>query len=97
VVASGETTFWGRRMNVYFEIADSAVEQHGHKYCAMLNINPGEIVRRDGLRRILMSDRVWKEDNNGNIKFLRNRFAGQNSSVDIKEFVWVKLKSRQLN
>jgi hypothetical protein len=82
-------------MNVFFEIADWAVEEYGHKYLALYNVQYVAISGH-GAQTMQMSERVWAEEKSG-VKYLKNRLTGsKNSPIDMKEFVWVKLRSRTL-
>jgi len=45
---------------------------------------------------MLHSERVWAEEEDG-VRYLKNRTTGsKDSPIDMKEFVWVKLKSRPM-
>jgi hypothetical protein len=82
-------------MNVFFEIADSAVERHRHKYLALYGVK--KYVAINGLHSwtMLHSERVWAEEDG--VKYLKNRLTGsKDSPIDMKEFFWVKLKSRPM-
>jgi hypothetical protein len=82
-------------MNVFFEIADWAVSEYGHKYLALYNVE-SVAISGTGAHSMQMSERVWAEEKNG-VKYLKNRLTGiKDSPIDMKEFVWVKLKSRPL-
>jgi hypothetical protein len=49
-----------------------------------------------GAHRMQVSERVWAEGKSG-VRYLKNRFTGiKDSPIDMKEFFWVKLKSRPL-
>jgi hypothetical protein len=83
-------------MNVFFEIADWAVKEYGHKYLALYNVQ-SVAISGHGAQTMQMSERVWAEGKDG-VRYLKNRITGsKNSPIDMKEFFWVKLKSRQLN
>jgi hypothetical protein len=82
-------------MNVFFEIADWAVEQYGHKYLALYNVQYVAISGH-GARTMQMSERVWAEEKSG-VKYLKNRRTGsKNSTIDMKEFFLIKLRSQTL-
>jgi len=83
-------------VNVFFELGDYAVKDFGGKYFALYNTHNGKVVT--SLERYLMmySERVWAEEKSG-VKYLKNRLTGsKDSPIDMKEFVWVKLKSRPM-
>jgi hypothetical protein len=82
-------------MNVFFEIADSAVEEFGHKYLALYNVE-SVAISGHGAQRMQMSERVWAEGKSG-VKYLKNRRTGsKDSPIDMKEFFWIKLRSKTI-
>jgi hypothetical protein len=82
-------------MNVFFEIADCAVEEYGHKYLALYDVE-SVAISGTGAQRMQMSERVWAEGKNG-VRYLKNRFTGsKDSPIDMKEFFWVKLRSKTI-
>jgi hypothetical protein len=83
-------------VNVFFELGDYAVKDFGGKYFALYNTHNGKVIT--ALERYLMmySERVWAEEED-DIRYLKNRTTGtKDSPIDMKEFVWVKLKSRPM-
>jgi hypothetical protein len=83
-------------MNVFFEIADSAVKEYGHKYLALYDVESVGTNRVTGAHRMQMSERVWAEGKDG-VKYLKNRRTGsKDSPIDMKEFFWIKLKSKTI-
>ena len=82
-------------MNVFFEIADWAVEQYGHKYLALYDVQ-SVAISGHGAQTMQMSDRVWAEGKGG-VKYLKNRLTGsKDSPIDMKEFFLIKLRSHTL-
>ena len=84
-------------MNVFFELGDYAVKDFGNKYFALYNTPKIKVVT-PALERYLMmySERVWAEEEDG-VRYLKNRTTGiKDLPIDMKEFVWVKLKSRPM-
>jgi hypothetical protein len=82
-------------MNVFFEIADCAVEEFGHKYLALYNVE-SVAISGYGAQRMQMSERVWAEGKSG-VKYLKNRRTGsKDSPIDMKEFFWIKLRSKTI-
>lgn len=62
------------------------------RYCAT-DLPGGPLVP---LRLMAFADRVWQEDDTG-IKFLKNRNGNpETTPVDMKEFFWVKLSSKEV-
>jgi len=83
-------------MNVFFEIADCAVEGHGHKYLARYGAKSHVAVNGTDSWAMLHSERVWAEEDNG-VKYLKNRVSQHiNIPVDMKEFLLIKLRSHKL-
>lgn len=82
-------------MNVVFEIADSAVERFGYKFYSLYDIDKIDQLKIKHRSMLLFSDRVWIEDSTG-VRFFKNRFTGLLGPVDTKEFVWIKLKCRNI-
>ena len=82
-------------MNIYFELADSVKISEG-KYFAMYGVTGNE--RGADWSRyfnlMLRSNRAWAEDDDGFVSFAKNRFVHSRDSayVDMKEFLWIKLK-----
>jgi hypothetical protein len=83
-------------MNVFFEFADSAVEQHEHKYLAIYGVKKYVAVNGFQSWAMLHSERVWAEEEDG-VKYLKNRLTGsKDSPIDMKEFFLIKLRSQTL-
>jgi hypothetical protein len=83
-------------MNVFFEIADCAVEGNGHKYLARYGAKSHVAVNGTDSWAMLHSDRVWAEDDAG-VRYLKNRISHYiNMPVDMKEFFLIKLRSHKL-
>jgi len=83
-------------MNVFFEIADCAVEEHGHKHLARYGAKSHVAVNGTESWAMLHSDRVWAEDEAG-VRYLKNRIRHHiDIPVDMKEFFLVKLRSHKL-
>jgi len=41
------------------------------------------------------ADRIWKQDENGNVEYTKNRHL-VTPKVDLEEFTWVVLQAKQL-
>jgi hypothetical protein len=81
----------------YFEIADSYTDLYDGKYLCSSHTND-EIISKTGWSMIMVSNRVWKEEDN-RITFVKNRNVNiqlDRSQVDLKEFMWIKLCAKQL-
>ena len=77
--------------NYYFEIPDQSVPKHGNKYYVAWD-------RKVGLHLpysvAAASDRIWCE-RDGIVCFLKHRWSDpDNTKVDLKEFVMIKLKAK---
>jgi hypothetical protein len=72
----------------YYELNDQFVDHWGGKY---ITVTPSSIF---GLS--MHAERVWLEDETG-IRFIKNRFTDPKTAhVDMQEFMWVKLSSKQV-
>ena len=85
-------------MNVFFELADGVMCEEG-KYFAAYGVRKSAAIA--GKYRVLMwnSTRAWAEEEDGNVRFLKHRYSDVSASVtpvDLKEFFWIKLKSKAL-
>lgn len=82
-------------MNVFFELADCLVGNEG-KYFAAYNVRKSEAIAGTRYRSLMQrSDRAWAEEDDGNVRFLKHRFADiPLVQVDMKEFFWIKLRSK---
>lgn len=89
-------------MNYYFEFADNIVGRQTylgvgsiraipHKYCVRYGIQGLSPLMPSKLS--YLAQRIWAEDHNGNISFVKNRNDTMNTPVDSKEFMWVKLSA----
>ena len=82
-------------MNVYFEVADSAVDKVGGKYFSVYNAKRGSKIVDTHITLGRSSNRIWQEDESG-VKYIKNRFIDTYNTngydVDMKEFFWIKLK-----
>jgi hypothetical protein len=83
-------------MNVFFELADCAVKDFGGKYFALYNTPKIKVVTAPERYLMLYSERVWAEEED-DVSYLKNRFTGsKDSTIDMKEFFWIKLKSKTI-
>ena len=82
-------------MNIYFEISKAAAESKfgGHRYLVQRDYNDALDRNYFGFYRVAaFSDRVWREMDDGKVGYLKHRHV-PNATVDLKEFLWVKLSS----
>ena len=80
-------------MNVFFELADGAVAEYGHKYLALYGVRKSAVIGGAHRQILIYSNRVWAEEDEG-VRFLKHRYSEASQTlVDMKEFFWVKLKS----
>jgi hypothetical protein len=91
-------------MDIYFEFNDSAIGREFNsfqhpipaKYCVRYCATdlPGGPIYP--LRLMHYAERIWQEDDTG-IKFIKNRNGNpETTPVDMKEFFWVKLSSKEV-
>ena len=90
------------RFNVYYELSDYAAEnatvfgQKG-KYFAFLLRQKDETAPEAHYQLTRYSDRVWQEFDDGEVILLKNRRRNIFDTVDLKEFMWIKLQAVNLN
>ena len=83
-------------MNVFFELADCAVKDFDGKYFALYNTHDVKVMMAPERYLMLYSERVWAEEEDG-VSYLKNRFTGsKDSPMDMKEFFWIKLRSKTI-
>jgi len=91
-------------MNVYYEIADACIDRYnGDKYLVQTDVveyyitNPKtfEPVKYLNFKTKPMqfANRAWLESDDG-VRFVKHRYVDETSPVDMKEFMWIKLKAQ---
>ena len=77
-------------MNLYFALGLVFVDKHTN----VVAHHEDEFGPWSSATHKLMeqSDRVWRETDRG-ISFIKNRYTSPDTLVDMKEFMWIKLKS----
>lgn len=84
-------------MNVFFELSEYVVGSKllglSGRYFAIYGVEPGNEVRGEHRRIMMYSERVWAEDDNGYVRFMKHRYEYPTPTIDMKEFMWVKLRS----
>lgn len=78
--------------DVYFEIADCSIPKFGRKYFVSHEADTTPVGRIPYLQH---SDRAWME-HEGNVWFIKHRYI-TSPTVDLKEFMWIKLKSETVH
>jgi hypothetical protein len=80
-------------MNVYYELNESIVSPDG-RYFVVHGLGMDEVRQKTRYLGLMMnSDRAWEESENG-VRFVKHRFLDvKTAEVDLKEFMWIKLKS----
>jgi len=78
----------------YFDLHDSAVHEMVSKY-HVVHSRTGDAMMAGGYWMTQHSDRIWKEDSSG-VCFVKNRYNIDYKTVDLKEFMWVKLKAKEV-
>ena len=82
--------------NYYYEISDAVVDRwHGSKYF-VVHHRTGDAAMAGGVTITMQSNRIWREEN-GQVRYIKHRHYGDliNAQVDMKEFAWVKLASKE--
>ena len=79
----------------YYEINDSMIGSYDSKYHVVHSSQYTDAMMAGGYRITRESDRIWREDSTG-IRFVKNRYTIDYDTVDLKEFMWIKLKAREL-
>jgi hypothetical protein len=77
-------------MKFYFEFVPSLLVDAPPQYL----VTSYEQLNNFSNRQKLMhtANRVWGEDN-GKVHYVKNRYRPTSDPVDMKEFVWIKLRS----
>ena len=75
----------------YYELHDGAVSKWGAKYHVIYS-QTGDAVQAGGYAITQHSNRIWCEQK-GIVWFVKNRMD-PTTEVDLKEFMWVKLKAQ---
>jgi hypothetical protein len=82
--------------NVYYEIADSAIEIYGSKYIARYNVpvsSNDTVVVDHYFKLVLNSTRIWRQDGD-EVRFIKHRWGDfLTVEVDPVEFTLIVLKS----
>ena len=83
--------------NYYYEISDAVLSDWDGKY-HMAHARGGyDAMMAGGFAVTLQSNRIWRQDNDGSVKFVKHRLEDpKTAQVDLKEFMWVKLKAKTL-
>lgn len=79
----------------YYEINDSVIESYDSKYHVAHSSRYGDAMMAGGYRITQESDRIWREDSTG-VRFVKNRFHALGDPIDLKEFMWIKLKAQEI-
>ena len=80
----------------YFEIEDLFIERFGGQYFSRDGgWNPTLPFQQYKLAEC--ADRIWLESEDGSVEYLKNRHElAEIAKVDMEEFMWIKLRSKQL-
>lgn len=82
-------------VNVYFEVSRYVINEPLEKRLFVLH-DAKEESQFGPLSLRYRSDRIWVEWKDGTIEWLKNRHVTLETPVDLKEFMWIKLKSTEL-
>ena len=77
-------------MKFYFEFLPSLLVDAQPEYLVVDH----ELLNNFSTRQKLMhtANRIWG-DNNGKVRYVKNQYRPTSYPVDMKEFVWIKLRS----
>jgi hypothetical protein len=78
-------------INYYFEFSDTVAEKMDINKYVTRRLTPWQNIYHNGYNLGHMANRVWCEDE-ASVCFVKNRFGGHAADVDLKEFMWIKLK-----
>ena len=80
----------------YYEISDAALMMTGGKKYFFTE-NLGWYNTPITMMKISQySNRIWREDEDGKVTFIKHRTGHLDTPVDMKEFFWVKLKCAKI-
>jgi hypothetical protein len=82
-------------MNIYYELSDNAADRYGHKYWTEYLDSGIHFRSIRGLDLTRCSDRIWREDDK-KIIYIKHRYVPISTPVDLQEFGWIKLKSKNI-
>ena len=77
----------------YFELVDCMVDHYGGKYFAVANKDILQQLGHNNTMLIQNSERVWCEEG-GVVRYVKHRSGNMFAPVDLKEFMWIKLKAK---
>lgn len=83
-------------VTVYYELNESLAIP-GDKYRVVHGVSMEEVRNKTRYLGLMMnSDRAWEEGEHG-VRFIKNRVLDiKTAQVDMKEFMWVKLKAKEV-
>jgi hypothetical protein len=87
------------KFTVYYSISDSfdgTVLGMTGKHFALYDRNESDNIPNIHYELSRMSDKVWQEWDDGEIRILKTRHTNLYGPVDLKEFAWVKLSSKSI-
>lgn len=83
--------------NYYYELSDIVLHNWDSKYYVVHVRGGYDAMMAGGVAVTMNSNRIWRQDNDGSVRFVKHREeSSQTASVDMKEFMWVKLKAKEL-
>ena len=81
--------------NYYYEISILLESDWGGRHFVK-HSRSGDAMMAGGFAATIASDRIWKEDN-GSVSYIKHRYEDPVTAVvDLKEFMWIKLKAENL-
>jgi hypothetical protein len=81
--------------NVFYELHSTEWSWSEHKYIAFYNVYGNTYIECTIGLRFFKSNRIWRETTNG-VTYIKNKEGSITDPVDMKEFLFIKLKSHAL-
>lgn len=80
----------------YYEISDAILHNRESKYYVAHVRGGHDAMMAGGATVTMNSERIWRQDNDS-VRYVKHRYEDVNTAVvDLKEFMWVKLKAETL-
>lgn len=79
--------------NIYYEVADCLLERKLYK--SKYYVVHTDFKDYPKLSIQMDSDRIWYDGSEG-VRFVKNRYNIDYDAVDLKEFMWIKLKAQDI-
>ena len=81
----------------YYELSDIVLHNWDSKYYVARVRGGHDAMMAGGYAVTINSNRIWRHDSDGSVRFVKHREQNpQTALVDMKEFMWIKLKSKEI-